>query len=201
MASKVTLCNMAIAALGAGDLIVALTERSAEARACSLFYEETLKEVLRDFSWPFATKVATLSLVEENPSDEWAYAYRYPVDCVKARRILSGLRNDTRATRVPTRLYADDAGNLIYADQPDAQLEYTMLSSDPSRYPADFNAAFSFLLAVRIAPLVTGGDAFDIMPKVQKLYELQILKAKANAANEEQPDVEPESEVTRAYEG
>lgn len=200
MASKVTICNMAIAALGVGDLIVNVdTERSAEARACKLFYPEVVKEVLRDAPWTFATKTVDLSLIEENPTDEWAYSYTYPVDCVMARRIPSGLRTDTRKTRVPFRIQEGDASSIIYTDLPSAQLEYTRLVDDPSRFPSDMAAAVAYLLGVRIAPMVTGGDAFGIIQKVQALYDRQILKAKSNAANEEQPDVEGESEVESSY--
>lgn len=195
MASKVAICNMALGALGVGDEIASIDERSAEARACRIFYDETLKEVLRDHAWPFATKIVALALVEEAPSDEWGYAYRYPTDCVMMRRILSGQRLDTRATRVPNRIIADDAGQLILTDAAEAELEYTMIISDSQRLPPDFTAAFAYLLAVRIAPKVTGGDPFGLQEKNIKLYNFEIAKAKASAANEEQPDIESDAET------
>ena len=197
MASKVAICNMALAALGVGDQIASIEERSAEARACRLFYEETLKEVLRDAPWPFAKKTQVLALVESDPNDEWAYSYRYPVDCMMAHRIPSGNRTDTRDSRVPSGITTDESGLLIYSDQKDASLEYTFLADDPQRYPPDFNAALAYLLAVRIAPLVTAGDPFGLQDKNLKLYNYQVGKAKGNAANEEQPDVEPDPETIR----
>lgn len=196
MASKVAICNMALGAVGVGDQIANLdTERSAEARACRLFYEDTLKELLRLFPWPFAKKTAALALVEEDPNDEWAYSYRYPVDCVMPRRILSGVRTDTRATRVPTSIDSDDSGQLILCDRAEAELEYTRFVDNPQVFPGDFVSAFAYLLAIRIAPLVTAGDPFGIMQKAQRLHDMYLLKAQANAANEEQPDVEPDPET------
>jgi|CXWL01.1.fsa_nt_gi hypothetical protein len=196
MASKVAICNMALGALGVGDQIANVdTERSAEARACRLFYAETLNEVLRDFPWPHAKKTVVLALVESAPNDEWAYSYRYPSDCLMMRRVLSGVRNDTRASRVPTSISNDDSGQLIFCDSADAELEYTFIADDPQRYPADFVAALAYLLAVRIAPMITAGDPFGLQNKNIQLYNFQIGKAKANAANEEQSDVEPEPET------
>lgn len=201
MASKVAICNMALGALGVGDQIANLTtERSAEARACRIFYEETLKETLRDYAWPFATKIETLALVEEDPNDEWAYSYRYPTDCVMARRILSGQRQDSRETRVPNKIIKDAEGQLILTDEDDAELEYTAFFDEPQHYPPDFIAALAYLLAVRIAPMVTGGDPFGLQEKNIKLYNYEIAKAKANAANEEQPEAEAEAETVRGRE-
>lgn len=201
MASKVGICNMALAALGVADQIANLdTERSAEARACRLFYEETVKETLRDQAWPFATKIVTLALVAMDPNTEWKYSYRYPTDCEMFRRILSGQRNDTRDSRVPNRIIADDEGQVILTDEQNAQAEYTFLASDPQRYPPDFAAAVSYLLAVRIAPMVTAGDPFGLQQKNITLYIQAIAKAKSNAANEEQPEVEPDPETIRCRE-
>ena len=196
MSSKVDICNMALAALGVGDQIVNIdSERSAEARACRMFYLPTLKEVLREGYWPFATKIDDLALIEEDPNDEWGFSYRYPIDCVMFKRIVSGQRTDTRATRVPTKIVADESGQIIYCDTDEAEAEYTFLADNPEVYPADFVAALAYLLAVRIAPLVTAGDPFGLQAKSARLYMAQIDKSRATAANEEQADVEPDPET------
>ncbi|HEY2851133.1 MAG TPA: hypothetical protein VGI97_14740 [Gemmatimonadaceae bacterium] len=135
--NQIAICNMALTHLAVGKRIASLTEKSAEARACSNFYDQTKDEVLRDFAWPFATKTVTLALVEQQPTFEWGYAYRVPIDCLAARRILNGnisvapfpnsfsaagpyatpaARIMTAQTRIPYRLMADDSGELIYCD-------------------------------------------------------------------------------------
>src|SRR5665648_440114 len=97
MSSATEICNMALGHLASGKEIANLeTERSAEAIACRRFFDSARDAVLRDFSWPFATKIKALSLIEEDPNSEWAYSYRYPTDCLNFRRILSGTRTDTR---------------------------------------------------------------------------------------------------------
>ncbi len=198
MASKIGIWNQAVSALGIGEDIASATERSAEARACNLFYDEVVKEVLRDFAWPSATAIVALALVEEDPNDEWAYSYQYPTDCLMARRILSGERTDTRDSRVPYRIVKSSTGRIIYSDAQDAELEYTAYDNDPNNYPSDMSSAIAYLLAVKIAPRLTKGDPFSQQEKNMKLYVYALKKAQANAANEEQPDVEPDPEILRA---
>src|SRR5690348_14818440 len=137
---------MALAHLGTGNFISNLaTDDSDEADACNAFLETVRQQTLRDFPWPFATKTADLGLVEEEPNDglEWGFSYRYPSDCLEARRIPSGVRMDTVVSRVPFRIGYDASGRLIFCDVEDAQLEYTALVTDPSYYPPDFVMAMS----------------------------------------------------------
>lgn len=114
--SKTEIVNIALAHLGVGSEISNLdTDQSTEANAMRRFYESAKDEVLRDLNWPFTTVFASLALVEEDPTDEWSYSYRYPSDALKIRRVLSGLRNDTRQSRVPYKLGQDASGLYFIA--------------------------------------------------------------------------------------
>lgn len=44
--------------------------------------------MLQDFPWPFATRYASLQDIG-SPVPPWGYRYRYPLDCLQARRVLS----------------------------------------------------------------------------------------------------------------
>jgi len=197
MTSQVEICNMALSHLGVGKAIANLTtEKSQEAAACNLFFDTVRDAVLGDFAWPFATKFVTLELIEEftDSTAEWGFSYRYPVDCIKFRRILSGSRNDSRQTRVPFRLVEDESGTLIYTDKEDAEGEYTVRQEDYSRFSADFTLAMSVRLAINIAPRLTKGDPFKIKKDLMVQYQGEITPAEASATNEEQPEERPESE-------
>ncbi len=204
-ASKTEICNLALAHLGQQKGIDDFdNDRGAPARACRLFYDETLRATFRDFAWPFATKFAELALVttlevdDTHPSTEWKYAYRYPADAVSFRRIPSGTRNDTRQTKVPYRLYEDVAGTLLLTDMEDAVGEYTFLREDVERYPSDFVLALSRRLAAYIAPTVTAGDPFKLQDKNFKLYLMELQAAQGTAGNEEQAEELPDSEHLNA---
>lgn len=201
MASSTEICNLALSHLGVGKEIANLeTERSPEAAACRRFYEITRDAVLREYHWPFAKRVAPLALVNSNPNDEWGYSYRYPTDCSKIRRILSGLRNDSRQSRIPYTIAQDDDGQLIFTDQVNAEIEYTKKETNPERYPPDFVLAFSLRIAAYIAPRVAGGDPFKMGTRAMNLYISQIGISDSTASNEEQAEEAPSSEFIRARE-
>lgn len=193
-ASEVGICNMALAHLGISTTIAALTDPTQSARACARFYAQCRDAVLRDFPWPFATSIQLLGLVQNNPNTEWLYSYRYPADCLMARRIPDGVsRIATPASLVVFREGADANGKLIFTDQADAELEYTVRLADPTLFPPDFVEALAYRIAASIAPQVTGGDPFKLGARAMQLYTYTLEVASLNAANESQPDQPPDS--------
>lgn len=197
--STTQIANLALSHLGVAKTIGNLdTESSSEASVCRTFYENTRDLVLRDFEWPFATRTVSLGLVEEDPTSEWAYSYRYPSGIVKFRKILSGTRNETNDTRVPYRVASDDTGLLIYTDKSSAEGEYTKLVTDVSLYPPDFVMALSLRLAFYIAPRISRGDPFKMQEKVLNNFFIEISRSSATAVNEEQEEKEPDSEFIRS---
>lgn len=201
MASSTEICNIALSHLNIGKEIAALdTEQSQEASACRRFYDTALDAVLRDFNWPFSTKIDVLALIEEDPNDEWAYSYRYPTDCLKIRRVLSGVRNDNRQSRVEYKIARDDAGQVVFCDIEDAEIEYSVREEDPEKYPSDFILAFSYRLAGYIAPRLTKGDPYKLGEKAMQMYDIELSKAFGNAVNEEQAPMDVEAEIIRARE-
>jgi len=196
--SKTEIANKAIRHLGQGVTIEDLdTSTDAEAKAVREYYDTSLDAVLSDFPWHFATVFIELGLVEEDPTSEWAFSYQKPSDCVMARRIFSGNRNDTRQSRVSFRVARGTSGDVIFTDMEDACLEYTKRETDVARYPADFVLALSYKLAELIAPSIRGANTATVA-QMRQLYELEIRKAQARAAREDQPDEEPKSEFERS---
>ena len=199
MASKVEIVNLALSHLAQGKEIANLeTEKSEEASAARRFYDIVRDQILRDFPWPFAKRIVALGLVAENPNSEWAFSYRYPTDCLKARRILSGTRNDTLLSRIKYKITGDASGWLIYTDKEEAELEYIAKNDNPQFYPPDFTLAFSYLLAAFMAPRIAGGDAFGLGKNAATLYMITLSQAAAAALNEEQTDSQPEAESITA---
>ena len=198
MALNTEVCNLAISHLGVAKTIIDVeTEQSIEAKICRRFYELALKAVLRDYPWPFATKISSIALVENNPNDDWEFSSRYPSDCLHVRRILGQAANVTIDVRVPYKISRDGSGRLIYTNQPDAQIEYTLDISDYTIITGDFILAFSFLLAHYAAPALTNGDPFKLGDRAKLNYYEEISSAKATAVNEEQVEALPESEYVR----
>src|SRR5687767_15095965 len=106
---------MALSNIGIGQEIGDLSERSAPARACNFWYDTARDIALASFPWPFANKQVALGLVEEDPTTEWHYSYRYPANCIVFRRIVTGSLPESR--EIAFRLGQDDTGILIYTNQ------------------------------------------------------------------------------------
>lgn len=201
MSNDTVISNLSLGHLGVSKEIANLeTERSDSAAACRRFLEPAKKETFRDFNWPFATKYLGAGLIEENPNTEWDFSYRYPSDCRRIHKILSGIRNDTRQSRVPYILGSDSVGRLIFTDMIDAILKYTVIVTNNDLFTQDYIMMLSLLLASYIAPRVTSGDPFKLGERSYNLYTLSKTKAEATAFNEQQDEEPPESEFIRARE-
>jgi hypothetical protein len=150
---------------------------------------------------PMSRGFLTLALVEEDPTDEWAFSYDYPNTCLFVRRIISGVRQDAADTRVPYIIAQDtDGRKLIYTNTEDAQIEATVKCDNPALYPDDLSLAISLRLATYIAPIITNGDPYKLGPRAFRLYGLHIGRGVATANNEEQLDVQPDSSSIRSRE-
>ncbi len=201
MASKTEICNIALSHIGVGKEIANIdTEKSEEASACRRLYDLMRDATLKDFNWPFASKVADLSLIEQFDEDdrqEWKYSYRYPSDCLEVRKILGTSRIAPNQNKLPIKILKDDAARIIYSDQESAKLEYTARVVDPSFYPPDFILALSLRIAAYVAPRLAKGDPFGLRKQALDLYNIELSRAKAASANEEQRDELPYSEFER----
>lgn len=198
MTDTVSVYNLALSHCGIGVEVQATTENTTAANACRRFFEQARDELLTDFPWPFARKVDTLALVEDDPTTEWAFSYRYPSDCLRVRRILGTVRNESRTDRVPYEIARDDSGLLIYTDWEDetngAQLEYTVRVSDPTYWPAPFVRALAYLLASYIIMRVSSGDPASLRKTSISLAQMAKDWAQADSLNEQQDEMLPESE-------
>lgn len=192
--AEIDLYNLALSHIGNSKEVQSVNENSAEARACKRFYAQTRDEILREFPWPFAKVTVALALVETDPTTEWKYAYRYPVDCVFFRRILGDCRIEVRDTRVPYLIGQDAEGKLVYTDRQSAVAEYTVAVSDTSTFDPLFAQALAFKLGFYIAPRVTASDPFKLGQRAFTLYQMAVEQARDMALNEQQDDPEPDSE-------
>lgn len=193
--AKIDIANMAVSHLAVGAEINDFdTEKTEAAQACRRFYDVARQKVLSDFDWPFAFAVENLSQVATQPTVEWSYSYRYPAKALVIRRIPNGAtRADTQTSRAIYSIGRDATGKIIYADVASpATVEYTYDEDDTSRFPPDFVVALSLYLASLIGPRVAGGDQFKLADRAYVYYQKAILEARANAANQEPRDPDPD---------
>lgn len=204
--SKVSIGNQAIINLGEDHFIEDPGEGTKQANLLNQLFDHAVDVVLAAHPWPFAKKRAALTELT-NPSDHWSHCYRYPVDCVFARYIVSatdaehgdvGMIEGVRGRyRIPFEIAGDDAaGRYIFTDQAEATLAYTKRIQDTQAFSAPFVDALAWYLAARMALPITKKP--KIAEWAGKQYRLALDSAAATAHNEGQPVEKPESPSVRA---
>jgi len=129
---------------------------------------------------------------------DWTYAYRYPSDCLFARRITEvaeGTQRRFDPTPIPFRVGRDENGLLIYTNEEDANLEYTMIDCEDMWSDDLFLDAFTWRLAAKLAPGL--GRAEKTAQECLAAAELTIKVAATVAMNEGQQEAPGEAEWIR----
>lgn len=192
---KVTIGNMALSNLGAKANIESFNEKSAEARAISLWYDQARQDALEEFNWNFAKKRLILTPhTNDPPEGVWAYRYQYPSDCLTARLLtntttvheaiirgvpVSYVQPDAIAFDIEV---SDDGTKSILTDLADAILEYTFDQQNPQMFSRAFVRALSYILSYHIAIAITG--RLELKRDMYSLYNQHINLAAASNANE-----------------
>jgi hypothetical protein len=103
--------------------------------------------------WAAAADTDTEAPAYANTGGDWTYAYRWPDDCLRLRRLVDDAtgRKHNR-TPIPFRSGRDANGQLVYTDRPEAFLEYTTLDCDNLWADDLFLDAFTWRLAAAFAP-------------------------------------------------
>jgi hypothetical protein len=136
--NKVEICNFALAKLGA-TRIGSLTDSSEEARQCNIFYDQTVREILREYPWSFATEAVQLAQSTTTPLLDFKYQYALPDDYMRVWRMNDG-----------TERY-DIRGNYIHTDASSCKILYTKEITDPTLFDPLAVRALYTLLASKIA--------------------------------------------------
>lgn len=185
--TDVQICNLALGRIGVAKSIAILaSEQTEEARQCRRFYELSRDTLLDNFEWPFANAYATLALVEDDPNDDWAYAYRVPADCIAPRRLVLAAVGRMVASPSPYLLGSDDDGLLLFTDEVDAVLQYTKRYTVTQFFAPSFADALAWKLAAEIAsPLAV---SLQLRQAAADAYRLALSRAQANSLNQQQAD-------------
>jgi len=191
-------CNMALGLVGQRQTIDSLDEATAEAEACSTFYDSTRRELLQSFSWRFATIRVVVGLSTETRTG-WSYVYVAPADMLLEApcRIWDGEREPGSGARVPFGLELNDAGagHLILTDMQDAEFIYTVDLVTVALWPPLFVKAVAAQLAVYLAATLPVKP--QLIPMLEKRAFLALTTAMASDGNAVQRDALADSEIIR----
>jgi hypothetical protein len=217
--SVAQICNIALSRIGITLIISDIDEGSAEATACKTLFDPLRDALLAAFPWPFANRRFTLNLIEEEPTDEWAYSYRLPADFLSIRRIENSYqiqgstevvawtsdsdnfikRNADRVSgSVPFKIAGDATGQILYCDINPATIEYTTRVTDNGLLPTDFGMLMAWNLAAELAPALARNDGSA--DRARAGYEREFLRLKAHYINQASLDAPMDAEAIQERE-
>jgi len=146
--SKVEIVNRALTLIGANP-IVNLNDDTKNARITNRIYDSTLKDILSETHWNFATKrvlLATLATTQAWTYSGEIYTYQLPSDVITIIET-----NDRQATwRIE--------GETIVSDTAGLGIKYVYFLDDPTKYTVKFVAAFADILAANLVFMVTNSN-------------------------------------------
>lgn len=143
-ASKTDIANKALTLVGANP-ITSIDDSANNARIISRVYDISLRSVLSECKWNFATKRDLLSLSADTL--EWydtgeTFVYARPVDVVR----IFGSNDDDATWR--------EEGDYIISDTSGLGIRYVYYLDNPAKYPSYFVEAFIDKLCSDIAFMV-----------------------------------------------
>lgn len=180
MATKTDICNQALGNIGLGP-VENIQDGSAEGDACERVFDQMLEEVLEEADWNFASKTVVLGPHATDPPAAWGYRYGLPVDCLRAREILTAtsLAGDLPIPYILDAL-ADDTAVTILTNQNFAELRYTGFQRTTSLYPALFRGCLAWRIAAEISGTLVKNQ--DVWTGATRQYEM--LRARAMTKND-----------------
>jgi len=158
--TDIQLCNLALARLG-DSRITALTDATAQAQYCSLFYAQTLEELQTEFDWQFCRKLASLTADATSPAFGYSRRFAVPSDFLRLIR-LNGIDEDENFSKW------EIVDGFIHTDlSAPAQIEYIASVTTAAKFPAVFVEILSAKLAANLAMPLTGSkELFSQMAEV-----------------------------------
>ena len=177
--SKIEICNVALAALGA-DAIRSFDEKNKRARMADVFFDFTRDHLLAKFDWSFARKYAKIQPLSGVTTPEGLYAYQIPNDCHTPRDIAP------RGSKTRWMVM----GNVLYCETDpdsgmDVMLYYTYRVIDTSKFPSVFNDLLALGLAVKMGPAITQDKALvGVLTDQFRLEQQNAWEFSANIGND-----------------
>ena len=169
--SKTDIINKALTQVGALP-VTSIDDDSNNARVMSRVYEISLRSILSECKWNFATKRVLLSVLTDTMA--WydtgeIYVYQKPIDMI---RIFG--------TNSPGATWREE-GDYIVSDTQGLGVRYVYYLDTPSKYPATFVEAFIDKLCSDIAYMIVNSSTLG--EKFKELYEkVSLPKAQNDSA-------------------
>jgi len=161
MATSIEICSNALVRIGTPP-ISSFTEGGAQGQAASNLYEPTVRALLSEYNWRFASAKRTLPRLTSSPLNDWEYAFQLPSDLLVLYRTFPN---------VNYQIYEDK----IYSNVSEMDIDYLMRANE-TLFPAYFQLALEYKLASEFALIVTSNRS--LAETYERKYMEQSKKAR-----------------------
>lgn len=210
MSSEVDIANIALSRLGNRANVTSLDppEGSPEAAHCAIFYPIARDSLLEMHAWAFSSRRIPMALLASAPPSEWQYAYAAPDDVLRILAVTSNEASDDYSTGLQppyspfgapntetsfgvytpqpyVRESLADGSSVIYTNQINAVLRYTVRITDSTRFTPLFTDTLAVLLASYLAgPILKGDSGRRVGQSLRQEAKMMLGEAATSDANQ-----------------
>lgn len=203
MASQVDICNLALSHLGDDATVTSIDppEGSTQAEFCKRYLPIAIDNALSVHHWSFSTIRDTPPQLDSGFA-QWLYAYAVPANTITVISVMhkdatddyaTPFRNEGMGIYTPQPFSKEslpDGSPVVYTNQAEALIRYTIRVDDPTRYSPLFTTAVSYLLASYLAgPMIKGKEGQAMAKQTMQMYGLFIRQAIDHDARQKKIDV------------
>lgn len=181
---KLAICNAALMRCGSEPIALAelTTPTSKRGLAVTSQYEITLKEILNDSPWNFATKRVELSATGNTPLFKFTQQYNLPSDTIRVLELEDKVE------------YRIEESALLCDVEGTVKVKYIFFQNDPTKYSGAFVKAFYLKLAEDISYLMVQSAA--LQGAITTEAERYLRKARSMNSQEGTPETRFPEEYT-----
>lgn len=166
MSSAVSICNQALAQLGAAS-IISLDDEKTEASLCKAMYAPLRDAVLEAYDWSFAIRWFDLPKLTNPPIGEYANAFQLPSSILRVIFVGQDSHSAVRDWQVEGDSIVTNAGNC--------RCKAIVRITDPSKFTPLFTQALTARLAAELAVPLT--KSRSTMETLFSLYDAKLREA------------------------
>ena len=197
MASRISICNLALARVGHARAIASFEEASAEGNYCRQFYDVDRREMLRSHAWNFAVKVVSLAASDESPEYGFLYRYQLPSGCLRPLELTNLASVTTAATGIygagelynlsTSRLSVPQVayriiGRELMTNMENAKLAYVYDEEETNKFTDSFINALTLRMASDMAAVIVKNATMQ--KNLLQMYQMAVADAKGIDAGE-----------------
>ena len=150
MTTKTDIVNQALILLGV-EGITDITDKTTNAKRANILYEQTQKQVLREYPHTCAVRTLTLGAQQIRAdavfNDKYTISYHLPEDCLRVIKVNKDFDLQER---------------YIFTDEPEPTITYVYHNKNEESYSAGLIESLVYMLAYKLSMAITGTASADM---------------------------------------